>query len=84
MTIENLEIRCEELQKKIDELTENLRQRAASPFKNNGQQQSGKKCSDWETLDTQGGSEKQVGRDSSVTRIDHFACKVIYLTVQNY
>nr|XP_012224157.1 PREDICTED: cerebellar degeneration-related protein 2-like isoform X2 [Linepithema humile] len=59
VTIENLEIRCEELQKKIDELTENLRQRAASPFKSNAQQQSAKKCGDWESLDTQGGSEKQ-------------------------
>jgi len=61
VTIENLEIRCEELQKKIDELSENLRQRAASPSRNNAQQQNAKKCSDWKTLDAQGGNEKQVG-----------------------
>lgn len=69
VTIENLEIRCEELQKKIDELTEQLRQHAASPSRNNAQQQHQQQQlhqqqrftdTNWETSDTQGGSEKQV------------------------
>lgn len=66
MTIENLEIRCEELQKKIDDLTGQLRQHAASPSRNNTQQQyqqhqlQQQQSTDWETSDTQGGSEKQV------------------------
>lgn len=61
MTIENLEIRCEELQKKIDDLTGQLRQRAASPSRsNNVQQQQQQQNTKWEISDTQGGSEKQV------------------------
>lgn len=57
MTIENLEIKCEELQKKIDDLiAQARRQSAASPSMNIIQQQS----DDWETSKTQGGSEKQV------------------------
>lgn len=66
VTIENLEIRCEELQKKIDDLIEQLRQHAASPSRNNAQQQHQQQqlhqpqSADWETSDTHGGSEKQV------------------------
>ncbi|XP_036149322.1 cerebellar degeneration-related protein 2 [Monomorium pharaonis] len=66
VTIENLEIRCEELQKKIDDLTEQLRQNAASPSRNNAQQQyhqqqqmQQQQSINWETSDTQGGNEKQ-------------------------
>ncbi|XP_011866650.1 PREDICTED: uncharacterized protein LOC105561357 isoform X2 [Vollenhovia emeryi] len=65
VTIETLEIRCEELQKKIDDLIEKLRQHTASPSRNNAQQQHQQQqlhqqqSSDWETSDTQGGSEKQ-------------------------
>ncbi|XP_011164555.2 cerebellar degeneration-related protein 2-like isoform X2 [Solenopsis invicta] len=66
VTIENLEIRCEELQKKIDDLTQQLRQHAASPSRNNAQHQQHQQQQlqqqhniDWETSDTQGGSEKQ-------------------------
>ncbi|XP_072747328.1 uncharacterized protein Centrocortin isoform X1 [Anoplolepis gracilipes] len=68
VTIENLEIRCEELQKKIDDLTEQLRQRAASPSRSNNvqqQQQQQQQNISWETLDTQGGSEKQRAAPSS-------------------
>ena len=67
VTIENLEIRCEELQKKIDDLTEQLRQNAASPSRNNAQQQyhqqqqmQQQRSINWETSDTQGGNEKHV------------------------
>jgi len=67
VTIENLEIRCEELQKKIDDLTDQLRQHAASPSRNNAQHQQHQQQQlqqqqsiDWEISDTQGGSEKQV------------------------
>ncbi|XP_050451441.1 BICD family-like cargo adapter 1 isoform X1 [Cataglyphis hispanica] len=66
VTIENLEIRCEELQKKIDDLTGQLRQRAASPTRsNNVQQQQQQQNINWETSDTQGGSEKQRAAPSS-------------------
>ncbi|CAL1689655.1 unnamed protein product [Lasius platythorax] len=66
VTIENLEIRCEELQKKIDDLSRQLRQRAASPSRsNNAQQQQLQQNTDWETSDTQGGSEKQRAAPSS-------------------
>ncbi|KAL0125687.1 hypothetical protein PUN28_004632 [Cardiocondyla obscurior] len=65
MTIENLEIKCEELQKKIDELTERLRQHATSPSRSNAQQHHQhqqlhqQQSTDWETSDMQGGSEKE-------------------------
>ncbi|KYM95638.1 Cerebellar degeneration-related protein 2-like protein [Cyphomyrmex costatus] len=64
VTIENLEVRCEELQKKIDDLIEQLRQHATSPSRNNVQQHQQQQLqqqqsTDWETSDTQGGSEKQ-------------------------
>lgn len=72
VTIENLEIRCEELQKKIDDLTEQLRQHAASPSRSSAQQQhqqqqlQQQQSADWETSDTlQGGSEKQRAAPSS-------------------
>lgn len=66
VTIENLEIRCEELQKKIDDLTGQLRQRAASPSRNNNaQQQQQQQNTKWEISDTQGGSEKQRAAPSS-------------------
>lgn len=71
VTIENLEVRCEELQKKIDDLTERLRQHATSPSRNNAQQQhqqqqlQQQQSTDWETSDTQGGSEKQRAAPSS-------------------
>ncbi|XP_070161934.1 cerebellar degeneration-related protein 2 isoform X1 [Polyergus mexicanus] len=66
VTIENLEIRCEELQKKIDDLNGQLRQRAASPSRsNNAQQQQQQQNINWETSDTQGGSEKQRAAPSS-------------------
>ncbi|XP_032667799.1 cerebellar degeneration-related protein 2 isoform X2 [Odontomachus brunneus] len=60
MTIESLEVKCEELQKKIDDLTgqrEALlrQQQAASPSRNNAQQQD----SSWKTSVTQGGSVQQ-------------------------
>ncbi|XP_011331499.1 cerebellar degeneration-related protein 2 isoform X2 [Ooceraea biroi] len=61
LTIENLEIKCEELQKKIDDLTVQIRRQSTlqstvtSPSGNNTQQQN----NDWETPNTQGGSEKQ-------------------------
>ncbi|XP_014485809.1 PREDICTED: uncharacterized protein LOC106750183 isoform X2 [Dinoponera quadriceps] len=61
MTIESLEVKCEELQKKIDELTQQReallrqQQQAASPSRNNAQQQD----SGWKASVTQGGSVQQ-------------------------
>ncbi|XP_020289686.1 cerebellar degeneration-related protein 2 isoform X2 [Pseudomyrmex gracilis] len=64
VTIENLEIRCEELQKKIDDLTEQLRQQAVNyPSRNKDIAQ--EQDADWKALDTQGGSEKQRAAPSS-------------------
>ncbi|XP_011155146.2 BICD family-like cargo adapter 1 isoform X2 [Harpegnathos saltator] len=66
MTIEGLEVKCEELQKKIDDLTEQReallrQQQAASPSRNNAQQQD----SSWKTSVTQGGSVQQRAAPSS-------------------
>jgi len=58
VTIENLEIRCEEFQKKIDDLTAQIRQQYISSSRSNLQEAH----DDWETLNSQGGNEKQVSK----------------------
>jgi hypothetical protein len=59
VTIENLEIKCEEFQKKIDDLTAQIRQQYISSSRSNMQELH----DDWETSNTQGGNEKQVNEE---------------------